>query len=127
MEFLIVWAVSVAIGVMIAEAKGRPLEGWVLSLFLGPLGVLVILALPNLVKQAEAARLAAERQKELTIQQEMLAELKALRAEKEVREKGDAAPSLERVSGPPPAPVQNPSLDEFIPENLRSSKRVQHR
>ena len=64
MEFLLIFIVSVIIGGMIGSAKGQTAAGILLSLLLGPLGVLIVLCLPNLVKQKEEQ----ERRRQLDLQ-----------------------------------------------------------
>jgi type II secretory pathway pseudopilin PulG len=64
MEFVLIFIVSVIIGGMIGSAKGQAAAGLLLSLLLGPLGVLIVLCLPNLVKQKEEQ----ERKRQLDLQ-----------------------------------------------------------
>jgi hypothetical protein len=64
MEFLLIFIVSVIIGSMIGSSKGQLGAGIALSLLLGPLGVLIVLCLPNLVKQKEEQ----ERKRQLELQ-----------------------------------------------------------
>jgi len=64
MEFLLIFIVSVIIGAIIGSAKGQTAAGILLSLLLGPLGVLIVLCLPNLVKQKEEQ----ERKRQLDLQ-----------------------------------------------------------
>ena len=97
MDILLIWGVSIVIGCLVGEAKGQALSGFLWSFLLGPLGVLIVLALPNPVKENDS----------ILIQRELLDELKALRDEK--------AAGTESL--PPVAP---PVMEEdaFIPENL---------
>jgi hypothetical protein len=67
MEFLLIFIVSVVIGCLIGNAKGQFASGLVLSLLLGPLGVLIVLCLPNLTKQKEEE----ERKQQLALQLEL--------------------------------------------------------
>ncbi len=120
MELLIIWVVFIIIGCLLAEAKG---QGWgfTLSFLLGPLGVLIILALPNLTREKKEQEAEVLRARELNVQQQMLDELKALRAEKAQRE-GAAQPAPEWIPRTPPPPVVQPPED-FIPESLQSVRR----
>ncbi|WP_341327253.1 hypothetical protein [Methylotuvimicrobium sp. KM2] len=53
MEIFTIWIFSMIIGVLIGNAKGRAISGFVWSFLFGPLGVLVVLCLSNLKKQKE--------------------------------------------------------------------------
>jgi hypothetical protein len=106
-ELLIIWLLSLFIGGLIGRAKGQETSGLIWPIFLGPIGVIVVVCLPNLVKEA-AAREEKDRQlKLIALQEAQLRELRALRA---------AEPTLT----PPSPPSRDAGLDEFVPENLRS-------
>ena len=59
-----IFAISIVVGCLIGSSKGQFASGFLLSLLLGPLGVIIVLCLPNLTKQKEDA----ERKKLLALQ-----------------------------------------------------------
>lgn len=105
MEMVIVWLVCIVAGVLIGDRKERGLSGLVWPLLLGPIGLVIVLALPNVKKEREQQREIALRQEQLAVQKEILAEL---RAQKPVTETD---------------PPSMPDPGEFIPENLRPKLR----
>ena len=64
MDHLLVWAFSIIIGCIIGASKDRVGSGFVWSALFGPLGVLVVLFLPNIRQQKEEA----ERKQQLALQ-----------------------------------------------------------
>ena len=57
MAGLIIWCVFIVIGCLVGQSRGQALAGLFLSLLLGPLGVLITVCLPDLVKKrADAVR-----------------------------------------------------------------------
>jgi hypothetical protein len=52
----LIWVFSVVIGCLVGAAKGRIGSGMVWSLLFGPVGVIVVLCLPNLAKKEEDAK-----------------------------------------------------------------------
>ena len=108
---MIVWFVFVMIGWLVGSARGQEWSGVFWAMFLGPIGVLVVLALPNEVKLKVDAAVMALRAEELRVQKEILAELR--------RQK--PAPPI--IAPPMPAPRVEPEAPgEFVPENLRRIK-----
>jgi hypothetical protein len=78
MEFFYIWMFSVIIGCLIGSARGRPASGLVWSFLFGPLGVIVVLCLPNLKKQDEDAKAEYRAAKEMQLQQAQLRQLHEL-------------------------------------------------
>lgn len=114
MEIVMIWVVCAVVGAMIGANKGQDVSGMVWPILLGPLGVIIVLALPNKVKmEVEAAQLKLKTE-ELRVQKEILRELQTQR--------------LASQTTPPPAPPLPPlptsdRLEEFIPESLRPAMR----
>jgi hypothetical protein len=75
MEFFLIWIFSMIIGCMIGAAKDRVGSGFVWSFLFGPLGVLVVLCLPNLKKQKEEADRKQQLALQLQLQQAQLQKL----------------------------------------------------
>ena len=78
MEILIFWIVMIVIGCLISGSKGRGSTGFWLAFLLGPLGVLIMLAMSNLKKeeeQNERKRLFAA---QMQVQQAQLRKLEQL-------------------------------------------------
>jgi hypothetical protein len=53
MEILLIYIVSVIIGCFIGNAKGRLSSGLIWSLLFGPLGIVIVIFLPKIVKQKQ--------------------------------------------------------------------------
>ena len=64
MPLVPIFIVSIVIGCLIGSAKGQFASGFILSLLLGPLGVLIVLCLPNLVREKEES----DHKKQLAVQ-----------------------------------------------------------
>jgi hypothetical protein len=71
----IIWIFSVIIGSLIGSSKDRLLSGIIWSIIFGPLGVIVVLCLPNLKKQKEESERKQQLELQLKIQQEQLKKL----------------------------------------------------
>lgn len=115
-ELIIFWVVCMFIGGLVGMQKGQDMAGMLWPFFLGPLGIVVVLALPNKVKEEKEAAAKKLREEELSVQKAILAELKAQRA------------PVVRPPMPPAPPVVLPdprpeALEEFIPESLRRVRR----
>ena len=67
-SFFLIWIFSVLFGCAIGAARDRVISAFFLCLFAGPLGVLLVLCLPNLQKQKEEAERKAERKLVLHLQ-----------------------------------------------------------
>ena len=93
MELFLIFIVSVVIGCLIGSAKGQFASGLIWSLLLGPLGVLIVLCLPNLTKQKEDAERKQQLALQLQLQQAQLHKLD----------------QMQRTS-PPPPPGYEPKL-----------------
>jgi len=93
MEFLLIFIVSVVIGCLIGSAKGRFASGLIWSVLLGPLGVLIVLCLPNLTKQKEEEERKKQFALQLQIQQAQLQTLNQMQR-----------------PAPPPPPGYEPKL-----------------
>lgn len=121
MEFVIIWLACVVMACFISGGKEQGTAGFWLAFFLGPLGVLITLCLPNLRKGREEAALFLQNQRQLQLQQEEIRELRALRAQLAMGMTSAPRPS------PPPLPRHRPPtqviVDDFVPENLRGSQR----
>lgn len=83
---LAVWVVCLVVGTAVLDIKSQDKMHLLWPGFLGPIGLVVVLVLPNLEKEARA-RSAAEadralRQEELRVQKEILEELKRARDQK---------------------------------------------
>lgn len=114
LEFFVIWVVSVVAGAMIGANKGQDVSGMVWPVVLGPLGVVIVLCLPNQVKlEVEAAQLKLKSE-ELRVQKEILRELQAQRI---ANQTPPPPPSL------PPLPSPPDKLEEFIPDSLRQVRR----
>lgn len=96
MEFFLIWIFSIIIGCLIGSAKDRFGSGLVWSFLFGPLGVLVVLCLPNLKKQKEDAERKQQIALQLQLQQAQLQKLDQLQR--------NAQPP------PPPPPGNEPKL-----------------
>jgi hypothetical protein len=108
-EIAIVWVVSVVLGCMIGATKGQDSSGFIWPALLGPLGVLIVLALPNLVKEDKERRAQLAAAEQMRLQQAMLEELKALRAS------NGGQPETPAAAQAPPVIEE----DSFIPDSLR--------
>ena len=61
MEYVIIWLVCAVVGGVIGDAKGNFLNGFLVSVLLGPLGVLIAAVLPrSAAKQAQYERRVRE-------------------------------------------------------------------
>lgn len=87
MDILLIYIFSVVIGCFIGSAKGRFGSGLVWSLLFGPLGVLVVLSLPNLKKQKEDGQRNKLMQAQLELQRTQLQQLQQIQ---------------QRIAAPPP-------------------------
>ncbi len=74
----LIWVFSVVIGCFVGAAKGRIGSGMVWSLLFGPVGVIVVLCLPNLAKKVEDAKAQQLLQSQVQIQQAQLRQLQEL-------------------------------------------------
>jgi type II secretory pathway pseudopilin PulG len=93
MEFLLIFGVSVVIGCLIGSAKGQFASGLIWSILLGPLGVLIVLCLPNLVKQREEQERKQQLDTQLQLQRAQLEKMEQMQ---------------QRASAPPPPPGAQP-------------------
>lgn len=135
------WIFSVVIGALIGAARGRVASGLVWPLLLGPLGVIVVLCLPNLAREARDAREDKLKREQIDLQRAELKELRALRAALEPgrspaparrpaapRPGGQNAAPLASyyilVDGKPEGPLEGPTLmamlsaEEITPDTL---------
>ncbi len=93
MEFLIIWIFSMIIGCMIGAAKDQTVSGFIWSFLFGPLGVLVVVCLPNRKKQREEAERKQQFAIQLQLQQAQLLKLEQM-----------------QMKAPPPPPGYEPRL-----------------
>lgn len=75
---LSVWLFSLVIGVLIGIAKGQEVSGALWPLFFGPIGVLVVLCLPNLKARKEKDQFLALQRQQIQIQQQQLEEMRRI-------------------------------------------------
>lgn len=141
-EFAIVWAVFVAIGCLVGAGKGQLISGLVWSFLLGPLGVLIVLAMPNRLREGERLQQTGEEHRRTQLlEQTLKAQEEQIRLLREmVSMQGQArnpaksateSPAEEQVtnvpkSSKPPMPVPpkaQPDFEEFVPESLRPIQR----
>lgn len=119
MELLVLWIGCLFMGYFIGAGKGVGGVGLVLAVFLGPLGVLIVLCLPNSVKlEAETVQMRM-RAEELRVQKEILHELRAQR----ISNQAQTPPPL--PAAPPPTIIpqqEDEPLSDFVPENLRGRR-----
>lgn len=78
MEFLLVWIFSIIIGCMIGAAKDQSASGFIWSFLFGPLGVLVVLCLPNRKKEKEEAERKHQAATQMQLQQAQLQRLEQM-------------------------------------------------
>ena len=104
-EFVILWLACLLIAELIARGKGQANFGLLLAFFLGPLGVIITLCLPNRIAATKEKAERDLREQELALQKEILRELRAARK--------PAASATPREL----------AVEEFIPDNLRSPRR----
>lgn len=78
-NFITIWIFSVVIGCLIGSAKGRFFSGLVWSLLFPVVGVLVVLCLPNLKKDAAAKLQLSQMNELLALQREQLNEIQRQR------------------------------------------------
>jgi type II secretory pathway pseudopilin PulG len=78
MEFFFIWIFSIIIGCLIGSARGQLVSGFVWSFILGPLGVIVVLCLPNLKKAEDDVKAAYLAQKQMQLQEAQLRQLQEL-------------------------------------------------
>lgn len=78
---LIVWLASIVLGCAVGSGKGQLPAGLLFSLILGPLGVLLVLCTPNLVKDREHAERQKTEKAQLDLQSAQLEELRQIRAQ----------------------------------------------
>ena len=116
-ELFLIWLFSILIGGLIGMNKGQEWSGVVWSTLLGPVGVIITLCLPNVVKQKAEADSMKLRAEELQVQKQILAELQ--------RQRSPAAtpPPVVRPTPPPPPAHLPPLVEDFIPESLRPISR----
>lgn len=119
-SWIIWWAVCVAVSTLVGVSRGQSASGFVWGFFLGPIGILVVLFLPN--KRREARRLerqAVVDQQTALLRQTLAAQEEQIRLLRTMA--GVAEPAAGQVA--PAALESTPaesSLDEFVPESLRS-------
>ena len=79
MEVILFWIVIWSVlGAVIGNSRGQMASGIVWCLLLGPLGVIIVLLLPNLKQQEKDQMQAKESARQIAFQQAQLAELKRL-------------------------------------------------
>ena len=108
MNIFIIWMASIVMGVLIGAGKGRMFTGLALAFFLGPIGVLITLCLPNEVKERQRVQNLSMQQRQIDLQRAELQELRELR---------------KRLDG---RAIEAPAEDapgDFVPENMK----VRHR
>lgn len=115
MEIVVIWVVCVVVGFLVGGAKDRAISGVVWPLVLGPIGLLIVLALPNYKKHEQEQRSMILREEELRVQKEILRELQTQRLASQTTP--PPSPSL------PPLPAPSDKFEEFIPESLRPAMR----
>jgi hypothetical protein len=94
--WLIVW---IFIGCLVGAAKDQLLSGLIWSLLLGPLGVLIVVCLPNRKKQKAEAERKKQSAIQLQLQQAQLRKLEQMRQLEQMQ-----------YASPPPPPGHEPKL-----------------
>jgi hypothetical protein len=111
-EIIFLWVASIFIGMLIGVSKRQEASGAIWTLLLGPVGIIIVLCLPNRIKEQAAEEEKQRQLKLIQLQEEQLREIRALRN----------PPPAPRPAAPPSA-VREPAIEEFIPENLRPRRR----
>ena len=75
--FLVFWVLCIIIGTALAAGRGRASSGVVWTFLFGPLGILVILLLPNF-KKKEQDRQKKQFEKQVRLQRAQLQRLESL-------------------------------------------------
>lgn len=79
-----IWAVCGIVGAAVGEMKGNIKAGTLWAVFLGPLGLIIVVMMPNKIKIAQAAAQAAAHEAQqarlVQLQEAQLRELQELRA-----------------------------------------------
>jgi hypothetical protein len=91
------WAACVIVGAAVGEMKGEVKMGLLWAAILGPIGLIVVIVMPNKVKVAQAAEQAAQQARLVQLQEAQLKELKELR--------------LRLAGSPTPPPAQSMAVD----------------
>lgn len=111
----LLWLGSVFIGGLIGQQKDQFESGLAWTFLLGPLGVIIVLCLPNHIKALKERDDRRLREEELNVQKQILAELQSRR---------DAGPEAHRpeACATQPAPKLE-VMEDYIPENLQRRRR----
>lgn len=78
MEIFLIFGVSVIIGCLVGGSKGQLAAGVIFSILLGPLGVLIVLCLPNRVKEKAEQERKEQADIQLHLQRQQLKKLEEL-------------------------------------------------
>ena len=76
---LIVWLIFLIAGILIGSQKGQLVSGIVWPFLFGPLGVIIVLCLPNKVAEAKEEERQRQFQQQMALQKQQLEELQRLR------------------------------------------------
>jgi len=114
-EFFWPWLIGAAVSTIVGASRDQRDSGLVWGLLLGPLGILVVLFLPNLRKEKETAAKMELQNATIHAQMEQLRLLRKLAGEPEPSPVITSPSS--KSAAPPPRPV---GPDDFIPESLQN-------
>jgi hypothetical protein len=78
MGLLVFWLIFLIAGILIGAQKGQLVSGIVWPFLFGPLGVIIVLCLPNKVAEAKEEARNLQVQRQLFMQQQQLEELRRL-------------------------------------------------
>jgi hypothetical protein len=79
-EAIIIWILSIFCGVLVGKGKGQLASGIIWTVLFGPIGLVVVLSLPNLIKAANERAQQEMLQQRLSLQKQQIEELKRLRS-----------------------------------------------
>lgn len=103
---LVIWIFSIVIGTLIGSAKGRLVSGLLWTIPFGPIGVLVVLCLPDLKKQKEDAERKKQRDLQIQLQQAQLQKLNEMPRM--------MPPPTPQMMMPPPMPPPPPTFESKL-------------
>ena len=127
MEWLICWLAFVIIATLAGAARGQGPSGFLWGFLLGPLGLLIVLFLPNKVREAERLEEKADdARRNRLLEQTLRAQERQLQLlQTMVNQRHGGAVQVEAAaqthSQPEPQSQREPEarLEDFIPESMR--------
>ena len=90
-EAIIIWILSIFCGVLVGNAKGQVASSIVWTVLFGPIGLIVVLCLPNLSKASNERAQEEMLKQQLSLQKQQIEELKRLRSSTIVQPSPSAA------------------------------------